>query len=909
MIGYPWPLVGYDCNGHGTHAAGLAAGSTYGIATNAILHSVRVFGCIGFTPDSLIITTLEWIAENAVRPAVLSMSFDTSFSQAMYDTAESLVKEGFVLSVAAGNENQDACERTPAAAPSVITVAASDREDAKLPISNIGRCVDIIAPGMDIISAINADYGATIRSGTSFSCPLVSGAAAVLLGIDSTLTPEEVSDLLCRGASLNKISNARFLTPNRLLYIGKETCMTRCGSTTDDDFTCQCDPECSSRGDCCSDYSYLCWENAPTCDSRCYDTTDEATYPCQCDESCVARHDCCQDYYLLCRPHVPCDYTTPYPGKGSYYSPYYPDNYLNNQTCRTLLVSDDDSFQTIMAFEGFNLQESANCTADSLSIYDGDSEKSPLIGKYCGTDIPRFVTSTGPNATLIFDTDSSETNAGYSLKAVFGTVRTINARAPGSITSVSFPYSYPGREIVITTITSGNKEHIAISFEFFEVQDIPFEDDCYDYLEFFDGETPTKKAFIGRACGTQKSFSPLKSTGQALVLVFFADQRFDESRGYDATLTTVKSCDSIVTSTGTISSSNYPSQYYNNEQCSTKIRAKRGKRVLLTFTDVNLEERSNEGSCYDKLQVYDGGVAKAGALIGEFCGSELPVFRSSGRKLLIVFSSDFMINGKGYTAAVTFVTATKAVLVGGNSRNEGRVEIIHPQYGRGTVCDNQWDIKDASIVCKMLGYGAAREAPTKAYFGQGNIQVLLNDVDCSGMELNIEECQHSGWRQNYCYHREDAGAVCYQKGEIPLPIRLVDGNLPTDGRIEVLIGEQWGTICDDDWDLQDAQVVCSSLGYSGAARALTKGSVTPGNTSLPIYFDNVACDGDEAGLEFCRHHGVGNHDCDHSKDAGVECISDDESRSRQAREVEKMETTKEDVEWMMELVDLNIDWN
>ncbi|XP_072020480.1 neurotrypsin-like [Amphiura filiformis] len=212
----------------------------------------------------------------------------------------------------------------------------------------------------------------------------------------------------------------------------------------------------------------------------------------------------------------------------------------------------------------------------------------------------------------------------------------------------------------------------------------------------------------------------------------------------------------------------------------------------------------------------------------------------------------------------------------------------------------------------MLGYGAAREAPTRAYFGQGNRQVLLNDIDCSGMELNIEECQHSGWRQNICHHREDASAVCYQKGEVPLPLRLVDGNLPSDGRIEVLIGGRWGTICDDDWDLQDAQVVCSSLGYSGAAKALTKGSVTPGNASLPIYFDNVACDGDEDGLEFCRHHGVGNHNCDHSKDAGVECISGnpgDEGRSRQAREVEKVEIKKEDVEWMMELVDLNIDWN
>ncbi|XP_072020477.1 extracellular serine proteinase-like [Amphiura filiformis] len=174
LIGDP-QIVGVDCFGHGTHVAGIAAGTTYGIATNATLHSIRIFGCVGFTPDSLIITALEWIAENAMRPAILSMSFGTRFSQAMYDTAESLVKEGFVLSVSAGNDNLDACEKTPAAAPSVITVAASDIEDVRAWWSNIGRCIDIIAPGVDTVSTINADNGTSISSGTSFSSPIVTG--------------------------------------------------------------------------------------------------------------------------------------------------------------------------------------------------------------------------------------------------------------------------------------------------------------------------------------------------------------------------------------------------------------------------------------------------------------------------------------------------------------------------------------------------------------------------------------------------------------------------------------------------------------------------------------------------------------------------------------------------------------
>ena len=102
-------------------------------------------------------------------------------------------------------------------------------------------------------------------------------------------------------------------------------------------------------------------------------------------------------------------------------------------------------------------------------------------------------------------------------------------------------------------------------------------------------------------------------------------------------------------------------------------------------------------------------------------------------------------------------------------------------------------------------------------------------------------------------------------------MRLSNDTRPNAGRVEIKIGEQWGTVCDDSWDLQDADVICRSLGYQGAERALTKGQVTPGNESYPIFFDDVQCDGDEIGIEFCNHNGVGNNNCYHFEDAGVEC--------------------------------------
>ena len=104
-------------------------------------------------------------------------------------------------------------------------------------------------------------------------------------------------------------------------------------------------------------------------------------------------------------------------------------------------------------------------------------------------------------------------------------------------------------------------------------------------------------------------------------------------------------------------------------------------------------------------------------------------------------------------------------MVDGKSPLEGRVE-IGLKYGKGTVCDDSWDIKDASVICKMLGYGAAKHAPGRAFFGPGSGRVWLSDVDCSGSEFNIDQCQHSGWGQTSCSHREDAGAICYQ-GTLP----------------------------------------------------------------------------------------------------------------------------------------------
>lgn len=89
------------------------------------------------------------------------------------------------------------------------------------------------------------------------------------------------------------------------------------------------------------------------------------------------------------------------------------------------------------------------------------------------------------------------------------------------------------------------------------------------------------------------------------------------------------------------------------------------------------------------------------------------------------------------------------------------------------------------------------------------------------------------------------------------------------GRVEILYGGEWGTICDDRWDLNDARVVCRQLGYQNAVEALQGGQVPPG--SGKIWLDEVGCTGSEISIKFCQHGGWENHDCTHSEDAGVKC--------------------------------------
>ena len=217
---------GNDCNGHGTHVAGTVGGSTYGVAKSSWLIAVRVLGCNGISVGSSIISGMDWVRLNGVRPAVLNMSLGGGGSVTSDIAVTNLYNAGFLTIAAAGNSNVDACGTSPARAPEAVTVGATSYFsaalwDLKADYSNFGSCLDIWAPGTGILSAWHTGNTATnTLQGTSMAAPHVAGAAALYLELFPNATPAGVTSALVTFSTKDLIIGPGAGSPNRLLFAG-----------------------------------------------------------------------------------------------------------------------------------------------------------------------------------------------------------------------------------------------------------------------------------------------------------------------------------------------------------------------------------------------------------------------------------------------------------------------------------------------------------------------------------------------------------------------------------------------------------------------------------------------------------------------------------------------------------------
>lgn len=211
--------------GHGTHCSGTIAGKTYGVAKKAKLVAVKVLDANGGGTNSGIISGIQWVVNNAndqgnAAKSVLSMSLGGSYSKALNSAIASAVGSGVTVVVAAGNEDQDAANSSPASETSAITVGATDSTDTRASFSNYGEVLDVFAPGVDVTSAWigNPDATNTI-SGTSMACPHVAGLSAYLIGLGAG-SPQEVVDQIKKLATKNAVQDIGSGSPNALAYNG-----------------------------------------------------------------------------------------------------------------------------------------------------------------------------------------------------------------------------------------------------------------------------------------------------------------------------------------------------------------------------------------------------------------------------------------------------------------------------------------------------------------------------------------------------------------------------------------------------------------------------------------------------------------------------------------------------------------
>nr|XP_045618855.1 uncharacterized protein LOC123770744 [Procambarus clarkii]XP_045618856.1 uncharacterized protein LOC123770744 [Procambarus clarkii]XP_045618857.1 uncharacterized protein LOC123770744 [Procambarus clarkii] len=253
-------------------------------------------------------------------------------------------------------------------------------------------------------------------------------------------------------------------------------------------------------------------------------------------------------------------------------------------------------------------------------------------------------------------------------------------------------------------------------------------------------------------------------------------------------------------------------------------------------------------------------------------------------------------------------------LVNGSSDNEGRVEV--KVFGRwGPVCDDMWGVPDGDVVCQQLGFvKGAKEVFINSYFGSGNGQYLMDDLNCHGNEKSLADCDFGGWGVHDCQPSEAAGVRCFQSEEscgreqwkcgngrcvglrflcdtvddcqdnsdenrtmckAPVEVRLAGGGdagrdlQSSQGRVEVRYLGVWGTVCDDDFGLEEGHVLCRMMGWERSSH-IFKNNTFGAGTGM-VWLDDVRCLGYEASVADCQHLPWGQTNCDHTEDVGLRC--------------------------------------
>ncbi|WP_329108759.1 S8 family peptidase [Micromonospora sp. NBC_01699] len=210
-----------DCNGHGTHLAGIIGGELHGVAKDVSLIAVRVLDCTGIGSYAQVIAGIDWTVQNAVRPSVANMGIGGGASTTLDAAVTNAIIRGISFAVPAGSSSANACNYSPSRVPTALTVAGTTITDAKMSSANFGSCLDIFAPGQGITSTwYTGDTATNTISGSSMASAHVAGCVALLLQANPTWSPAQLASYLAAVSTGGVVGAPGAGSPNRLLYCG-----------------------------------------------------------------------------------------------------------------------------------------------------------------------------------------------------------------------------------------------------------------------------------------------------------------------------------------------------------------------------------------------------------------------------------------------------------------------------------------------------------------------------------------------------------------------------------------------------------------------------------------------------------------------------------------------------------------